>query len=369
MLSLLQLNAQSPCDFTFAQTGGTDVQFTNSYGGNNIIYEQWIFGDNNASVDVSSPLHTYYFYCFPPFDPKSYLVTHRVTVIENGVHVTYTCSKEVTVNCDGTSNCTDRYFFFRSLVVPYHLISALSRRMSLSGILATAQIWSTEIRPPIRMQPGTYLITQNYVAYGVSGTCSRWVTVGCCCDELSNFSANLTLDCAALRLYANTGCMQEGRYSEWTLLLPGQAPQVLETGFVIDCKQITNYSAYAGSPIQLQHRVFCEGQEVITTQTIDLPAQVEGIFIGVDKPCGDINHVCHPQRISVITFQAEAISAFCQTTSSPAIKSITMCMLPGSSISTRIIHSAMASIFLWVQPPVLTCRILPVRESLNLPMA
>ncbi|MEZ4941094.1 MAG: PKD domain-containing protein [Saprospiraceae bacterium] len=263
------------------------MQFTNSYTGNNIVFEKWTFGDGNSSVDVSSPLHTFLFYCFPPYAPRTYLVTHQVTVLENEVPVTYTCTEEVTVNCDGTSNCTDRYFNFEIIGCTV----AFNSSFDDPNVFIT---WNFGDGSPLQngyavahsyAQPGTYLVTQDYVAFGVPGSCSRWVTVGCCCEAISNFTANLTLDCATLLLDAYTWCEQQGRYSTWELQIGNETIQ-LNDGFEIDCdhEQITNYSTYTDGPPVLRHRVFCEGEEVIVSQELTPP--VDGIFIGKANPCG-----------------------------------------------------------------------------------
>lgn len=82
-------SGQSPCDFTWQQTTGNDVQFANSFSGC-ILSESWNFGDGNTSVDVPNPIHTYYPFCYPN---RIYQVTHTVWADVNGVVQSFTCTQ------------------------------------------------------------------------------------------------------------------------------------------------------------------------------------------------------------------------------------------------------------------------------------
>jgi PKD repeat protein len=292
--------AQSPCAFTWTAGSGTDIQFHNSYTGGNIIYETWTFGDNNFAHDVSDPRHTYYYYCSPP-QTRTYTVTHTVTVLLESGPQTFSCSEVVSVTCDEGSACSERFFYYdvRGCAVTFNA----TIYDPTSGVTI---IWDFgDGTPPVNnpvpthsyAQPGTYLVTQTYTFQGNSGTCSRWVTVGCCCAPFADFSADLELDCAALRIHADKGCVQPGRYSNWTLQIGNQTPvSIPDSG--IDGWQLTNYSTYQNQPVTLTHRVWCDSQEVVVTKTLTPP--VPGIFIGV---AGD-GTTCLPPTTNISAYSA-----------------------------------------------------------------
>ena len=277
--------AQSPCAFTWTAGSGTDIQFHNSYTGGNIIYETWTFGDNNFAHDVSDPRHTYYYYCSPP-QTRTYTVTHTVTVLLESGPQTFSCSEVVSVTCDEGSACSERFFYYdvRGCAVTFNA----TIYDPTSGVTI---IWDFgDGTPPVNnpvpthsyAQPGTYLVTQTYTFQGNSGTCSRWVTVGCCCEKYNDFDAELELDCAALRINANRKCIQPWRYSGWTLQIGNQPVRTIPD-ILVDGWQMTNYSTYQNQPVTLKHRVWCDSQEVVLTKTLTPP--VPGIFIGAATDC------------------------------------------------------------------------------------
>jgi hypothetical protein len=238
------------------------------------------------------------FFCFYPYDPRTFLVKHWVTILVEGNPVADSCFQEVTVNCDLGSSCTERYFYYEVHGCMVEFNSTFD-----NGIPGVDITWNFGDGSPLfygdspthsYAQPGVYLVTQDYVAYGISGTCSRWITVGCCCDKISNFDTDLTLECAALRLNAGTLCEQSGRYSSWTLQVGNQTPVPFD-GFDIDCHQLTNYSTYTQGPPTLTHRVWCDSVEVVVSKALTPP--VEGIFIGREKDCD--NPDCQPPTTNI----------------------------------------------------------------------
>lgn len=71
-----------------------------------------------------------------------------------------------------------------------------------------------------------------------TGTCSRWITVGCCCEAMSDFDAALNLECAALMLCVQRNCVQPGRYSNWTLQI-GQGIAATDGHYEIECNTVS----------------------------------------------------------------------------------------------------------------------------------
>lgn len=282
--------AQSPCDFTWTAASGTDIQFQNTYTGGNIIYEKWSFGDGNFTADVSNPRHTYYYYCFyPHFPTRNYTVRHEVTVLLEGVVTTYVCEQVITVQCNEGSTCTDRYFTYiiRGCSVTLNPSLAGTANLTITWDFGDGTPPVTEVAPTHSYaQPGTYLITQTYSVGGVSGTCSRWVTVGCCCESFKDLDAEMVFACGALLINAVPKCEQEGRYRRWILQV-GNRPPVVIPPAGLQCWQLTNFSTYQNEQVKISRYVWCDSMQQEVVKTLTPPR--EGIFIGISDPpegCG-----------------------------------------------------------------------------------
>ena len=282
----LGLLAQSPCDFTWVQAPNSlEVQFTSTYSGTGCIASQtWRFGDNNTSSDVSNPLHTYYYNCVG-VPQATFNVIHSVVVLENGQAQTHSCTTTIVLNCPpNLSDCSDRYFNFDingcTVVTNEDLDQLPPGWTSISWDFGDGSPSEPGLGAVHSYaSPGTYYVTQNYnLAGGGSGSCTRAMTVGCCCDALTDVDIEFELECCDMTLNAHAQCEDADRCALWIVTVGSNPPVTIQSAS-IENYHITNYSTYgSNSQITVQHTVWCEGQA--QTETFPVTPPFEGVFIG-----------------------------------------------------------------------------------------
>jgi Periplasmic copper-binding protein (NosD) len=147
--------------------------------------------------------------------------------------------------------------------------------------------------------PGVYYVSQSYVVYNAageiiaSGTCTRPVTVGCCCSSNPGVLVEFLNDCDVARsisIKADACCGSNKCQSlrlkvgtnPWLEIDPCQTNEYC----------LTNYNSYLSGldgKIQVEFKTFCHGQPVVKNVVTEPP--VEGVYLGLD-PTDPYN--CNP---------------------------------------------------------------------------
>lgn len=288
------LLGQSPCDFNAVQIGTNEYQFTSTYNATCIEFESWDLGDGTTLQEVSNPHHLY----LPGGWPvnASFTVTHKVQV----AGVTYTCTQVVTAvfpGQDPTNFCNSRYFNYdvNGCSNTFNATIAALIDPNITSVSGTMD-WGDNTLPEVETPwmthtypgPGSYTATQNYSITTTSGvilegSCSRPITIGCCCSTDPDINVTFNLDCCQMTMHVDAEvCCNTTKCQSMTIRV-GDNPAVVvdpcsETEFCI-----TDYSSYGDAAknfIHVTYSSFCHGQAF--QKTVDIKPSNDGIFLGGD---------------------------------------------------------------------------------------
>lgn len=310
-----QIFAQTPCAFTVANVGGaTDhFQFTSTFSGDCIDFETWDLGDGTSLIDVHNPEHLYLPTGVPI--PKDFTVTHTVQFQGQ----TFTCQQVVhVVFTNPVEPCFNNYFRYRVDGCLLTLLTTLDNVGAVIDLTIDFGDGSTPVTNPgssadhSYAMPGTYTVTQTYVAMdpgsGITytGSCSRPVTVGCCCDPELEVEFHMD-DCEGPFAIIRTGvgcCVESVCNPTLTVIVGDNPPVTLDACNDENRICITNYSTYASAPnnlIRVIYNSFCHGQPV--SETLSTQPPIPGIFLGLD-PLNPTN--CDPTNVFGSPFGSNA---------------------------------------------------------------